>query len=332
MWDRDRTWRATPKSHLTRSFHRTIFRHHFIVMAPTVLVFGPTGNVGSIVARIAHGHGAKVILAMRDTQKSIPGLSQQEESSGGFERIQADLEQPETVLAAAKKSGATAAFIYLAHHSDDHMKATITALKEGGVKFLVFLSSFTCGPFPDLSKVTPIDRIPYLHATVEMELEEIYGTENFVALRAGAFATNTLWWKDGIDAGEVVLDSPETKMDYITNDDMGIVGGNILVNGPKDGQHIVYLYGPELVAQKDAVAIVLQGIGKEMVWEEKNGTIEASSGVVRVTVGKPRQLGEWFKKAYLNHEEGVGNARKYAGHPSMGLNEWVGKNKGRFSP
>jgi uncharacterized protein YbjT (DUF2867 family) len=41
-----------------------------------VIVFGPTGNIGSITAQTASKKGAKVYLAMRDPKKTIPGLSQ----------------------------------------------------------------------------------------------------------------------------------------------------------------------------------------------------------------------------------------------------------------
>ena len=44
-----------------------------------VIIFGPTGAVGTAAAREAGKRGAKVWLAMRDTNKKIPGL---DETSG----------------------------------------------------------------------------------------------------------------------------------------------------------------------------------------------------------------------------------------------------------
>ena len=44
-----------------------------------VIVFGPTGNIGSITSQTAGKKGAKVYLAMRDPKKTIPGLSQEDE-------------------------------------------------------------------------------------------------------------------------------------------------------------------------------------------------------------------------------------------------------------
>jgi hypothetical protein len=74
----------------------------------SVIVFGPTGSVASVVTRTAQENGAKVVLAMRDTQKPIPGLSIEQERKGGFERIQADLNNADSVAAAVKLFGGNA--------------------------------------------------------------------------------------------------------------------------------------------------------------------------------------------------------------------------------
>lgn len=64
--------------------------------ARKVIVFGPTGAVGSAAARTAASLGAEVTLAMRDTAKVIPGLDDEKEKNGAFERTQADLTNPDT--------------------------------------------------------------------------------------------------------------------------------------------------------------------------------------------------------------------------------------------
>lgn len=171
-------------------------------MAP-VIIFGPTGNIGSVTAKTAAEHGAEVFLAMRDTSKEIPGL---DEKAGTFKRIQADLTKPDSVQEAIKASGAKRAFFYAAHGSPDHMKSTIQAMKDGGIDFPVFLSSYTVvGSGQKLHEIQQSELIPYLHAQVEIQLEEIYGLGNFVAVRPGGFATNNLRYKDDINKGEVPL-------------------------------------------------------------------------------------------------------------------------------
>jgi NAD(P)-dependent dehydrogenase (short-subunit alcohol dehydrogenase family) len=135
-------------------------------MAAPVIVFGPTGNIASYAARKASELGAKVILAMRDTSKSIPGLSEQDEKSGKYERVTADLSDPKSVSAAVEKTGAKRVFFYLVWTMMDHMKSTIEALKASGVEFIVFLSSSTIQvPKED---VPPTNLIPYMHAQVEI--------------------------------------------------------------------------------------------------------------------------------------------------------------------
>ena len=102
---------------------------------------------------------------MRDTSKSIRGL---DESKGGFERVQADLNKPDSVSAAVKQTGAKRAFIYAAHGSPDHMKGSLEAMKSAGVDFVVFLSSFTVTG--KLEDIPPNEFISYLHARIEISL------------------------------------------------------------------------------------------------------------------------------------------------------------------
>lgn len=43
------------------------------------------------------------------------------------------------------------------------------------------------------------------------------------------------------------------QVDGITPIDMGRVSGTILVQGPKNGQRKVYLYGPQVMSQREAL-------------------------------------------------------------------------------
>ena len=54
-----------------------------------VLVFGASGSVGQATAIEARRRGAKVWLAMRDINKAVKKLDE-DEKKGGYERIQAD--------------------------------------------------------------------------------------------------------------------------------------------------------------------------------------------------------------------------------------------------
>lgn len=301
----------------------------------SVIVFGPTGGVASVAALTAREHGAKVFLAMRDTQKQIPGLSTKQEQEDGFERIQADLTNPDSVAAAVKASRAKRAFIYVAFGSADHMRATLAAMKSAGVEFVVFLSSYTIAGEP--KDVTPAEIIPYIHAQVELSLDEIFGPENYVALRPGGFVTNLLRFKEGIEAGEVKIWAPGFQFDCITPGDMGRVGGTILVQGSKNGQRKVYLYGPQLIAQGDAIVAIGKIIGKDV----KLTIIDEEEALDQYLAhGMHKPLAEYMvqKSASTSNEltdrayykTGVENVELYTGKPSTKFEDWVEANKGLF--
>ncbi|KAJ5601722.1 hypothetical protein N7510_011256 [Penicillium lagena] len=300
----------------------------------TVIVFGPTGRVGSVAARTAHEHGAKVFLAMRDTQKPIPGLSAKEEQAGGFERVQADLTDPDSVAAAVEKSGARRAFIYCAFGKPDHMRSTLRALKSSGIEFVVFLSSFTISSEP--ADVPPSELIAYVHAQVEISLDEVFGQENYVAVRPGAFATNTLRFKDAINAGEVKLFAPDFTFDLITPIDMGRVSGTILVQGPRNNQRKVYLYGPKIFTHQEGIGAIAKVLGKEVKFSKINAQEELDG---HLQAGAPRPFAEYIvritggpdKGRRANYEEGVENVKLYTGKPATGFEEWVEANKELYS-
>src|SRR5690349_22698022 len=139
-----------------------------------VIVFGPTGQVGSVAALTASSLGTTVWLAMRNTSKPIPGLSQSSEKEGQFQRVYADLEKPSTVSQAVHTAGAKRAFIYLVHHAVDHLAGAIKAMKDAGVDFVVFLSSFTIYTTQALRDIDKDDLLPYVHAQVEANLEDVF--------------------------------------------------------------------------------------------------------------------------------------------------------------
>ncbi|CRG91500.1 hypothetical protein PISL3812_08549 [Talaromyces islandicus] len=301
----------------------------------TVIVFGPTGSVASVTAATAQKHGATVWLAMRDPQKPIPGLTPDREQEGGFKRVQADLTKPDTVAAAVKASGAKRAFIYLAIGSPDHMRATLTSLKSAGIEFVVFLSSYTVSG--ELGVIPPSDLIAYSHAQVEINLDDVFGPEHYVAVRPGGFATNILEFKHGINAGEVKIFGSKFQLDCITPTDMGRVSGTILVQGPKNGQQKVYLYGPQIMSQGDAI----QTIGKVLGKDVKLTALSPQEGLDEfLRNGAPKPFADYMirmldapdkeQKARTDYEAGVENVRLYTGKPSMKFQEWVESNKELF--
>jgi NAD(P)-dependent dehydrogenase (short-subunit alcohol dehydrogenase family) len=307
----------------------------------SVIIFGPTGQVGSVAARTAAELGAKVWLAMRDIKKSIPGLSEDEERSWDIQRIQADLQDPVTVSQAVKTSGAKRVFIYLVHGASDHMKGTIAVLKASGIEFVVFLSSFTIPANKNLRDIPASDILPHVHAQVEANLDDTFGSDNYVAVRPGCFITNSLSEKNGIVANKVKMYGGEFEQDNIVPSDIGRVVGNILVSGPRDGQKKVYLYGPEVLSLHDTIAKIGKTLGKDLsitaLGSEEGYERYLSFGMpdahakymVKIlgTKGPDKGNGERFP----NYKEGVNNVKLYTGKPSTSLEEWVKENKAIFA-
>ena len=304
-----------------------------------VIVFGPTGAVGSSTARTASELGAKVVLAMRDTAKPIPGLGAEKENQGDFERVHADLTKPDTVRDAVNTTGAKYAFLYYAHGAPNGMKSTIEALKSAGIELVVFLSSFSVRGDP--KAVQPSDIIPYVHAQVEINLNEIFGKDAVVAARPGSFASNTLQYKAGLEKGLVKTFIPEAMVDCIVPEDIGRVCGTVLAKGPQDESKAIYLYGPELISQGDTVKMLAKALGKDpkietanaesayKMFVEERGTPPPLAKYMIGQMGKTH-TGESQVFGYPVSKEELSNVEKYSGRKATTFGEWVEQNKQKF--
>ncbi|KAG2420390.1 hypothetical protein HFD88_005191 [Aspergillus terreus] len=307
----------------------------------SVIVFGPTGAVGSATARAARQNGAKVALAMRDTSKPIPGIDSPEKTDG-YQLIQADLSQPDTVRAAVYQTGAKHAFIYMIFNSSDHMRASIEALKDAGIETVVLLSSF--GVQGDLRAISPDDLISYAHAQVEISLEEVFGKEKFVAVRPAFFASNTFWWARPIATeAEVQVSFPEVKFDYISPDDIGAVCGTFLSGAAQldEQDNFVYLVGPEMLSVREAIETIARVIGKDVT--VKTVSDEECLQALITRSGVPEPLAKHLMSNFIDMREGKGmfgtadlsayqaNIRRYLQRPSAKFEQWVEENKEKFT-
>lgn len=309
-----------------------------------IIVFGPSGQVAAAAACFALEKGAQVALAMRDTKKTVPGLSPEQEQKAGVERIYADLTKPDTVRAAVEQTGAKGAFMYCLFGNP--LRPSIEALKAAGIEFVVFNSS--AGVRGDLRRIPKSDFIAWEHAQVEIALEEVFGIPNYIAVRGGAFASNILKWKDMVKKGELKVVYPEAGFSYITPEDVGRVCGALLVAGSqvletKGGCNIVNLTGPNLVSQREAAQVIGKVIGKglplvELSEEEGVRFFVDSFGLPESGAkGMVKRLGEMAKTGHTSgeyqgaiYEEAVGNVEKYTGRPSVTLFQWLKENKSSF--
>ena len=306
--------------------------------SPRVIIFGPTGHVGSAAAVAAIELGAHVILAMRDTTKAIPGLK--EDSNGSYERVEADLSKPETVAAAIKATKATKAFFYMARGSTDHMKATITAMKDSGIKEPCFLSSFTIQQ--ELEEIPPSDLIPYMHGQVELNLQAVFGKDGYYAARGGSFVTNILEYVEDIKKGEVKAHCPDVYIDSVVQDDIGRVCAALLIKGSPD-KKIVTVYGPRTRPLRTALTLLAAKMGIKDVKITKATTDEvyqklAGRGIpppvatyiaTRDVEANPAH-GELQCWGVQVTEEELNHVEKYTGKKGTEFEDWLESNKQLF--
>ncbi|KAL6236989.1 hypothetical protein BDW75DRAFT_96738 [Aspergillus navahoensis] len=306
-----------------------------------VIVFGATGDVGSAAARTAHSHGAKVFLALRDISKPVPGLTATEEQNAGYERVQADLTQPDSVRTAVSKTGATHAFIYAAlGASSDHLFSTAEALKAGGIELVVLLSSFVVQG--DLRAIPPSDFVGYAHAQVELSLETVFGPRGYTAVRPAFFASNSRWWqKQIVEDGEVRWAFPDLKLDYISPDDIGAVCGMILA-GASEGEHetSIFLSGPETdLSVADAIEVIGRVINKPLKFTKVSTDENIQVMVEKSEIPEPLAKALTDNFAHENETQEMmragtpeirANIERYLKRPATRFSEWVERNKDKF--
>jgi hypothetical protein len=270
----------------------------------------------------------------------MPGLSGDDEKALGFERVAADLTQPDSISTAVEKSGATHAFFYGVHGSTDFMQATIWALKLAGIQFAVFISSYTVTG--ELEDIPSSEITPYVHARVEMNLKQIFGPKDFVAVRAGSFATNTLWFKTFIRQGVVPLFCPDVQFDWVAPEDVGTVCGSFLAKGRADeATSYAFVLGPNLLTQEKALAIIAKHLGRDIKFQDSTeeeeiyrlvNTARIPEGPARYIATKLKDQSQGIVSFYPNQvvEDGVKTIQKHAKRPAMSFSEWVEKNKNLF--
>ncbi|KAL3467579.1 hypothetical protein BJX64DRAFT_283503 [Aspergillus heterothallicus] len=253
---------------------------------------------------------------MRDTLKLIPGIAAtKEQKLDLYERIQADLLQPDSVRAAALKTGATHAFIYATlGASPDHMRSTAEALRARGTKHVVLLSSLAMQG--DICAIQPSNYIRYQHAQVKISLEDVFSPQGYAFL--------------------------DLKFNYITPEDIGSVYGTILA-GALDSKHDspVYLLGPEdnltissaikLItnAIKQPVKVIKVSLDKHVqTLISKSGLPEPFAKVLTLNFASLNKRQAAVDKRI--NPDSKADVEKYLKRPAMRFTKWAERNKDKF--
>jgi uncharacterized protein YbjT (DUF2867 family) len=295
----------------------------------SILIFGPSGKVGHAAALEANKRGANVWLAMRDPNKIIEGLSE----NVGFSRLQADLLQPESIKNAVKQSGADAAFVYTIWESDDHMRASFDAFKEAGISHIILLSSVSVKGSPRQEE-NKNNFIAQLHAETEAALEDT-GIP-YTAIRPAYFSSNIIQFISEIKNGKIEVAFPKARFDFIAEYDIGAVAGALITQEKGQFPREVYLYGPQLLSQQEALEILAREMGREVK------ITELSEGKWREKMSMlPQPLMDAFVKAGREntppmtdygeqYETEKYNIQKYTGREPTTFHEWVDRQKWAF--
>jgi uncharacterized protein YbjT (DUF2867 family) len=269
------------------------------------VVFGARGNVGRHVADGLLAMGERVRATSRTPE--VAGLSPR------LEVVAADLERPETLLAALE--GAEKVFLYA---KPDGIQGFVEAAGSAGVRHMVLLSS--AAVVAGDAERNPIAR---QHRAVELAIERSGIDWTFV--RPGMFATNTLWWwRTPIRAeGVVRTPYPDAQTAPVHEKDMAALAVTALTE-PGHRRQAYTVYGPESLTLRRQVEHIGDAVGRKIrldvvsveaaraelgrtippigvetflrQWAARDGTPAETSTTVAEVTGRPaRTYAQWAK-------------------------------------
>jgi uncharacterized protein YbjT (DUF2867 family) len=269
------------------------------------VVFGARGNVGRHVADGLLAAGERVRATSRTPEAA--GVSPR------LEVVAADLERPETVVAALE--GAEKAFLYA---KPDGIQGFVEAAGSAGVRHLVLLSS--AAVVAGDAERNPIAR---QHRAVELAIER--SGIDWTFIRPGMFATNTLWWWRAPIRAEGVVRTPypDAQTAPVHEKDLAALAVTALTESGHRRQAYT-VYGPESLTLRRQVEHIGAAIGRKIrldvvsveaaraelgrtippigvetflrQWEARDGTpAEISTTVAEVTGRPARTYAQWAK-------------------------------------
>ncbi len=277
----------------------------------TILVTGATGNVGR-----------HIVAQLRDAGVTVRALSRDPASSGlSQDAVTGDLTSPDSLRRAA--AGADAAFLLWPFLDAQGAQSAVAALASQ-VRRIVYLSASSVR-----DEVPPGQNGVWGH--VEQVIEQS-GAE-WVFLRAGGFAANTLAWADQIRSDGVVSWAyGEAARSLIHERDIAGVAVRALTESRHAGAKYV-LTGPESVTQANQARIIGEVTGLPVRWAE------ADPGQIReqfiASTGDPafadHALAYWA--SLIKQPEHVTHTvEQLTGVPARTFRDWALEHAGEFRP
>jgi uncharacterized protein YbjT (DUF2867 family) len=224
-----------------------------VVSHEMYVVLGASGNTGSIIANFLLSKGKKVRVVGRDSGRLQRFVDK------GAEAFTADLS--DTAALTKSFSGARAAYLLLPpaksrEHQERDSDAIAKAVKESGLRYAVYLSSYGA----QVPKGT--GPVAGLHSSEE-KLNAISGL-NVLHLRAAYFMENNLAAIGMIHGMGLVGNAllPDVKLPMIATRDVGDYAAHRLLHLDFSGKQIRELLGERDLSMTDATAVLGRGIGK----------------------------------------------------------------------
>jgi uncharacterized protein YbjT (DUF2867 family) len=285
-----------------------------------ILVTGATGNIGRPLIDLLLGKGAKVRAVTRNPQAA--GLP------AGVEVAEGDPSRPDTISRFLE--GVTGLFVN-PRSVGVAVGDLLARAQEQGVKRVVALSARNVDD--DLARQPSRyngDR------NKEVEDAVIHSGLEWVSLRVGYFATNSLMWAGQIRAGDVVRGpfaastGPAGGGAPIDPRDVAAVGVHALLTDALVGRRPV-LTGPQSLTQAEMVAVIGEVIGQPLHYQEippeaaKQGMVglgfpeafvEAYLSLLAETVGQPALVTDEVDKA--------------VGRPARTFADWAAEHAAAF--
>jgi len=216
------------------------------------LITGATGNVGGPLARQLHEQDHPVRVLVRNPARAA-------DLPAGIERAIGDLDNPDDVANAIK--GVDAVFLMHVGSGTQQTQIMIDAVLNAGNTRIVLLSSVG-------ARLMPISDNPVIGGALAAREDLMRESGLDVTyLRPNGFASNALWWLDGIRAGKVVDPTGEGRLAVIDPEDIARCAAVVLTEDGHVGKGYT-LTGPEALTSREQVATIAEVTGQTIDFQE----------------------------------------------------------------
>jgi len=279
------------------------------------LITGATGNVGGPVARQLHEQGHHVRALVRDPARAS-GLP------AGIELAVGDLDNAESVAKAV--TGAAAIFLMQLGGGTEQTTTMIEAARDAGVQRIVLLSSVG-------ARMLPLDANPIGAALAARE--EVLRESGLAVtyLRPNTFASNALWWLDGIRAGKVTDPTGDGRMGVIDPEDIARVAADTLTQDGHAGKGY-FLTGPQALTSREQVQVIAEVTGRPIKFEDVTPHEFAEAAIEHGTPPQRAHMVEALNEVFRAGRAGfvTDDVQNLTGKAPGTFRAWVERNADAF--